>query len=272
MSITRTPIHDDDGTGTTGTILNNAWKQELYNQIDALALSGGGFDRQNVSTPGNVVLASTSSTHVLYLLPPAGTSMAITWSGGSGFDGERVVLFGYSGGWTIVAHGASSILNIATSAPTPIAVQGAAIYTKVSGVWYLTSHEQGAWITAPFSAGDFAAPGGGTWTVTAGQRTNLSYRLSGRTLSVNVGINGTTVGGTPATDLTIAGTQWGSFQIAANVYNNIARTVDGSGTQVQGIFVVNTGNANLRCLKENFAAWTAGAQASLVGKCDFEII
>jgi hypothetical protein len=33
--ITRTPIHDDDGSGTTGTILDNAWKQELYNQIDA---------------------------------------------------------------------------------------------------------------------------------------------------------------------------------------------------------------------------------------------
>ena len=28
---------DDDGSGTTGTILNNAWKQELYGQIDGLA-------------------------------------------------------------------------------------------------------------------------------------------------------------------------------------------------------------------------------------------
>jgi hypothetical protein len=34
MLITRTPMQDDDGTGTTGTILNNAWKQEFYNQID----------------------------------------------------------------------------------------------------------------------------------------------------------------------------------------------------------------------------------------------
>lgn len=35
MPITRTPIVDDDGSGTTGTVLDNAWKQELYNQIDA---------------------------------------------------------------------------------------------------------------------------------------------------------------------------------------------------------------------------------------------
>jgi hypothetical protein len=35
--ITRTAMQDDDGSGTTGTILNNAWKQELYGQIDGLA-------------------------------------------------------------------------------------------------------------------------------------------------------------------------------------------------------------------------------------------
>ena len=38
MPITRTPIVDDDGSGTTGTVLNNAWKQELYNQIDGLGV------------------------------------------------------------------------------------------------------------------------------------------------------------------------------------------------------------------------------------------
>lgn len=37
MAITRTAMVDDDGSGTTGTIINNAWKQEFYNQIDALA-------------------------------------------------------------------------------------------------------------------------------------------------------------------------------------------------------------------------------------------
>jgi hypothetical protein len=40
MAITRTPMVDDDGSGTTGTIINNAWKQELYGQIDAMATSG----------------------------------------------------------------------------------------------------------------------------------------------------------------------------------------------------------------------------------------
>lgn len=35
MAITRTTWTDDDGSGTTGTVINNAVKTELYNQIDA---------------------------------------------------------------------------------------------------------------------------------------------------------------------------------------------------------------------------------------------
>ena len=47
VTITRTPWQDDDGTGTTGTVINNAEKTALYNQIDqALAqlvpIAGGG--------------------------------------------------------------------------------------------------------------------------------------------------------------------------------------------------------------------------------------
>jgi hypothetical protein len=46
VTITRTPWIDDDGTGTTGTVINNAVKTALYNDIDgALAkvaqLAGG---------------------------------------------------------------------------------------------------------------------------------------------------------------------------------------------------------------------------------------
>ena len=36
MPITRTAIQDDSGSGQDGTVIDNAWKQELYNQIDAL--------------------------------------------------------------------------------------------------------------------------------------------------------------------------------------------------------------------------------------------
>jgi len=36
MPITRTPIIDDSGSGQDGTVIDNAWKQQFYDQIDAL--------------------------------------------------------------------------------------------------------------------------------------------------------------------------------------------------------------------------------------------
>ena len=57
MAITRTPIIDDNGTGTTGTILNNAWKQELYNQIDAAAVAGQVYTGNGSNTGTGIVTA-----------------------------------------------------------------------------------------------------------------------------------------------------------------------------------------------------------------------
>ena len=64
MPITRTSMMDDDGSGTTGTILNNAWKQELYNQIDAdrrpdrdPLQRGELYDRHGARRPGTVEAA-----------------------------------------------------------------------------------------------------------------------------------------------------------------------------------------------------------------------
>ena len=61
MAITRTPMVDDDGSGTTGTIINNAWKQEFYNQIDAL---GAGLPIQyGVWTPVDLSGAGLTLTN-----------------------------------------------------------------------------------------------------------------------------------------------------------------------------------------------------------------
>jgi len=67
MAITRTAMVDDDGSGTTGTIINNAWKTELYNQIDALA--GAGSQAAIVDVP---FLASNFTT------PDAGCTWTVT--------------------------------------------------------------------------------------------------------------------------------------------------------------------------------------------------
>lgn len=63
VTITRTPRIDDDGTGTTGTVLNNAEKTTLYNEIDtALAkvaqLAGGNSFTGNQAIAGLLTIQS----------------------------------------------------------------------------------------------------------------------------------------------------------------------------------------------------------------------
>jgi hypothetical protein len=53
----------------------------------------------------------------------------------------------------------------------------------VAGYWMVVDHEQGAWVTPPYSAANFLASGA-TWTVEAADVVVAAYRLSGRTLQV----------------------------------------------------------------------------------------
>ena len=64
MPIARTTMIDDDGSGTTGTILNNAWLQTIYTQIDtapwtfsALNQSPGYLVDWNPGIVGNTLIA-----------------------------------------------------------------------------------------------------------------------------------------------------------------------------------------------------------------------
>jgi hypothetical protein len=56
VTITRTPWIDDDGTGTTGTVLNNAVKTALYNDID------GALAKVPQITGGNTLIGNQGIT------------------------------------------------------------------------------------------------------------------------------------------------------------------------------------------------------------------
>ena len=63
MPITRTPIIDDSGSGQDGTVIDNAWKQELYNQIDAFT-GGAGWQTATpikITDDAGTVLTTTIS-------------------------------------------------------------------------------------------------------------------------------------------------------------------------------------------------------------------
>lgn len=85
MPITRTPIVDDDGTGTTGTVINNAWKQEFYDQIDALAVSVGDSAFVNLTptwlTHAGAAVTVTNSLNRYKRLSGSSTPSLLYWEG-----------------------------------------------------------------------------------------------------------------------------------------------------------------------------------------------
>ena len=85
MAITRTPMIDDDGSGNTGTIINNAWKTELYNQIDAALGPAAGIPAPGAA--GNVMTSTgaawASQAPAPAYLTGAWTPTLIDFSGGS---------------------------------------------------------------------------------------------------------------------------------------------------------------------------------------------
>lgn len=117
-----------------------------------------------------------------------------------GYDGQRIMLVSIGAGQVDLAHqaagssAANRFINLATVGNTPLAPgSGSAelVYDATTARWRLTQHEQGAWITRTFAAGNYTASAG-NWTVAAA--TLDKFYLRGRTLWFSVSASGTTSG------------------------------------------------------------------------------
>jgi hypothetical protein len=83
MPITRTPMVDDDGSGTTGTILNNAWKTEFYNQIDGVvqgAWVNVPFAAGNFSATSPMTWPVIAANQVTYMYLKTGDSVVFVFN------------------------------------------------------------------------------------------------------------------------------------------------------------------------------------------------
>ena len=134
MAITRTPIHDDDGTGTTGTIIDNAWKQEFYDQIDGLRAARAATGSMIAPVAGGTIALSAGyGAHIVLL------------QSGERCDHADHLFRRQRREWRTVsfkfrAFGVGDhrpfggrMLNIATSAPTPLGSYGAASVSRYAG-------------------------------------------------------------------------------------------------------------------------------------------
>jgi hypothetical protein len=112
-----------------------------------------------------------------------------------------ILFFAYN---AAAAAAGTKLLPLVTSGPTPIAVGGTATFFCDGTFWNLISHEQGPWITVPYSAANYTASGAMTWTVPALSVTDHSYRISGNTITFSLNVSSTTIGGTPDLELRAA--------------------------------------------------------------------
>lgn len=116
--------------------------------------------------------------------------------------GTKTITFPHNSGLSAYY---TRLSNTATSAGTPVAPGGYVSYQYQNDgttlEWKLVGHEQGAWLSQPFNASDFTAAGSMTWTVAAGNAKVYRYRLSGRTLFIELVVGPSTLGGTASNAL-----------------------------------------------------------------------
>jgi len=121
------------------------------------------------------------------------------------FDGQILIIQSVGAGQVDIANqnGSASAANrIACGVTGTISLAAGSgrcmlAYDSTNSYWRVVHHEQGAWITPTFAAGDYTAETG-NWTVDAGDVVAFRYQLSGRMLSVIFNIVGTDVSATPA--------------------------------------------------------------------------
>src|SRR6266850_2130207 len=132
------------------------------------------------------------------------------------------------------------------------------VYDGNTSRWRVLEHEQGAWIAVPYASGNFTGSGAMTWTVDAGDVLCFRYWLKGCTVTLNVAIVNSTVGGTPDSFLQVnqLATYAGSQSIASGAWYKDNGTF-GTGT-------VQSNGATLQVAKTAGANWTASTNLTQV--------
>lgn len=218
VTIPRTAWIDDDGSGTTGTVINNAEKTALYNQIDA-ALAGV----QTAAAPIVQTITTTGTVGTIVLTPGvtvlrcANASLLTIQGMSAGVDGQEVTLEAAGAGQVNLVHlagpGFQFFLPV-TSGPVPLVGglgRAVVIWDSTANVWRLKLHAQGAPISPPFNAAAFHADVG-SWTVDAGDVFAVTYVLDAmrKSLVVQVYVQNTSIAGGP-NQLMVNNAMWGGL-------------------------------------------------------------
>lgn len=279
MAITRTAWTDDDGSGTTGTVINNAVKTTLYDELD------GRWSEMTITSTGtqNNVSITTGGIECDVLRCNNASDLTITGiakPASPAKPGKKLLVMSVGAGAVYLPHqsASSTAANriqgfITTGIGAPLAPGvGVALleYDETSDYWRLVVHEQGLGITPAFNAADFGASGGGTWTVGSGDITTMRLYVRGRMVTLMWYITTSQASGSPA-DLRIGNGQWGGYTVSKTTLTQAFGVHNGGGVSAAyaqaaaaGIIVSITRNDG--------AAWNSGGgDISTYGQITFEV-
>ena len=170
-------------------------------------------------TTSPTILTSSATGSQDNWAPGIGAETLISWSGASdmtvtgfaaGAAGRRITFLNVGSNVAYFTHqsGSSSagnkLRNIATSGTTPVAPRGAATFEYDGTDWRLVTHDQGAWISVAYSAGNFTATAPTTWTVDSGDQITYQFKLVGSTLCMRVYLDTTSIASTSSLQLFVA--------------------------------------------------------------------
>jgi len=273
--IVRTAMIDDDGSGEVGTVLNNAWKQEFYGQIDAAIgtsvvetvpppnTGSGPTNDWNVGLSGGNTLTRWAGAADITITGVVGGQAGQSWTFKN--TGSKVAYFAHLSG---ASAASSRFANALTSGSTPVAPGGAITYTHDGTNWLLVAHEQGAWITPTYNGANFSS-NAGSWLVEAGDIATYAYRVSGKTITVSWYLQATTVSGSP-TQLRILIP--GGYNAAKSSLHPIVHDDAGVGNAGSFCLITGGGATTIDCYKA-YGAGSFGASAAtrLFGTVSLEV-
>lgn len=130
------------------------------------------------------------------------------------------------------------------------------LYFETDGTWHIILKAD-QWVDVPFSAGNFTANGGGTWTVDSGDVETLAYQIDGNKMTVSFEIYTTDVTSGPSTNLQIA---IPAGRTAARTTLNPMLAVDAGAAGTTGFAFVVQGGTVIAIQKDAAGtAWTTTA-------------
>ncbi|HEX4346389.1 MAG TPA: hypothetical protein VHZ73_02390 [Vicinamibacterales bacterium] len=274
-TIARTAITDDSGSGADGTVLDNAWKQELYDQIDDLAAAvEAGVPTPTV--PGTSAVATTGNITALAL--PSGdgplvirmtnASLATIQGIAAGIDGQELTLIAQGAGQVDLSHNNGSgtalgkLRNILTSMATSLSPGvGIAkfIYDLTNTRWNLVGHVQGAAIDYTASSTIVG------WSSFTSGRKFIKYTVTGRQILVQWQLEGTSNATAVSMTLPFTADGAGSFP---SYYNPNGFTYDnGAATSTTGAAVIAPAASTINVFVNNAeAGWTGSGTKVCAGQ------